>query len=68
MFGIRRREFITLVSGAAASVSLPVVARAQQPAMPVVGFVNSAWPSGAYPPLSAFLKGLGDSGFVEGRT
>jgi putative ABC transport system substrate-binding protein len=61
---VKRREFITLLGGAAA---WPLVARAQQPAMPVVGFVNSASLSGSYPPLPAFLKGLGDAGFVEGR-
>ena len=56
---MRRREFITLVSSA---VMWPLAARAQQLAMPVVGFVNSASPGG-YPPLSAFLKGLGESGY-----
>src|SRR5271169_710564 len=59
-----RRKFIALVGGAAAEWSLAV--QAQQPAMPVIGFVNSASPGG-YPPVSAFLKGLGESGFVEGR-
>jgi putative ABC transport system substrate-binding protein len=61
---MRRREFITLVGGAA--VAWPLAAHAQQPTMPVVGFLNSASP-GPYPPLSAFLKGLNDRGFVEGR-
>jgi putative tryptophan/tyrosine transport system substrate-binding protein len=60
---MRRRQFITLVGGAA---SLPIAARAQRPTLPVVGFVNSASPGG-YPPVSAFLKGLGETGFVEGR-
>ena len=59
-----RRVFITLLGGTAA---WPLVIRAQQPAMPVVGFVNPASPGGPYPPLPAFLKGLGETGFVEGR-
>jgi putative tryptophan/tyrosine transport system substrate-binding protein len=61
---MRRREFIALFGSAAVACSLD--ARAQQAAMPVIGFVNSASPRG-YPPLSAFLKGLAETGFVEGR-
>jgi putative ABC transport system substrate-binding protein len=61
---MKRREFIVAASAVAA---WPVAARAQQPAMPVVGFVNAASPGGSYPPLPAFLKGLGETGFVEGR-
>jgi len=61
---MRRREFITWFGSAAVAWSLD--ARAQQAAMPVIGFVNSTSPGG-YPPLSAFLKGLGETGFVEGR-
>ena len=64
MLDLRRRRFLTLLGGAA---TWPLAARAQQPAMPVVGFVNPASPSGSYPPLPAFLKGLGETGFVEGR-
>ena len=62
---MQRREFITLLGGAAAT--WPLVARARQPTMPVVGFVNAASPGGTYPPVSAFLKGLHETGFVEGR-
>jgi putative ABC transport system substrate-binding protein len=61
---MKRREFVVGVSAVAA---WPVAALAQQPAMPVVGFVNAASPGGSYPPLPAFLKGLGETGFVEGR-
>ena len=61
---MRRRDFISLLGSSA--VVWPLVARAQQPRMPVIGFVNSASP-GPYPPVSAFLKGLNESGFVEGR-
>jgi putative tryptophan/tyrosine transport system substrate-binding protein len=62
---MRRREFIRLFGSIA--VAWPVTARAQQSAMPVIGFLNSGLPGGGYPPVSAFLKGLGETGFVEGR-
>ena len=61
---MRRREFITLVGGLAAC---PFAARAQQPAMPVIGFVNTASRQGYEPQVAAFLKGLGEAGYVEGR-
>src|SRR5262249_49587406 len=60
---IRRREFITVLGGAA---SWPLVARAQQ-AMPVVGFLNSASPEALPDRLRAFHRGLKDTGFVEGE-
>ena len=65
MYGlcVRRREFVTAFGCA---VLWPFASPAHVAAMPVVGFVNSASPGG-YPPLSAFLKGLGEAGFVEGR-
>src|SRR5262249_60337109 len=58
------RSFITVLGGAAA---WPVAARAQQPAMPVVGFLNSASPDVFPDRLRAFHQGLKDTGFVEGE-
>ena len=62
---MRRREFITLLGGAA--TAWPLAARAQQPAMPVVGYLGSTTPEMSSKRLAAFRKGLRDAGFEEGR-
>ncbi|TMK13517.1 MAG: ABC transporter substrate-binding protein, partial [Alphaproteobacteria bacterium] len=65
MSGMRRREFITLLGGAAAA--WPFTARAQQSALPVVGFLSSRSPGESSEVVAAFRRGLRDSGFIEGQ-
>ena len=63
---MHRRDFIKVVAGSA--VTWPLAARAQQPTLPVVGFVNLASAKGGYAQnWSAFLKGLSEAGYVDGR-
>jgi putative tryptophan/tyrosine transport system substrate-binding protein len=62
---VRRRDFIKGVASSA--VASPIAARAQQSALPVIGFVNLASPQSYALQLAAFLKGLADSGYVDGR-
>jgi putative ABC transport system substrate-binding protein len=61
---MRRRDFITGLGGA---VAWPLATRAQQPAVPVIGFLNSASPGSFALLLSALHEGLKDGGYVEGK-
>jgi putative ABC transport system substrate-binding protein len=62
---MRRREFITLFGGA--TVTWPLAVHAQQPKMPVVGFLNGGSPDGYAPYVTGFLHGLNETGYGEGK-
>src|SRR5262245_6318806 len=62
---MKRREFLTLVAGGA--VAWPLAARAQQSAIPVIGYLNFGSPEADAPRLTGIRRGLNEIGYVEGR-
>ena len=65
MFGVRRRQFITLIGGAA--IAWPLAARAQQPKVPVIGFVTSVSSRDSRQTVAAFHRGSNEAAFIEGQ-
>src|SRR5947199_9332176 len=65
MLDLRRRQFLTLLGGAAAA--WPLAARAQQPAVPTVGLVRTTTPQDSAHLVAAFRRGLAEIGYVEGQ-
>jgi putative tryptophan/tyrosine transport system substrate-binding protein len=66
MLHVRRRAVITLLGGAA--LAWPLAAHAQQPAMPVIGFLRSTTLADAPHYVTSFRQGLKEAGFIEGQT
>jgi len=64
MSGMGRREFVALLGGATA---WPIAVRAQQPAVPIVGFVEGRSADATVRQAAAFRKGLSETGYVEGQ-